>query len=492
MKATLPPVMNSNQAPAVSRTLIYLSLTVVLLRLLSLGLYPLMDMTEARYSEIARLMIELDDWVTPHFDYSVPFWGKPPLSIWVTAISFKLFGINEFAARLPHWIAGLLVVWIAWGMAIRSSARLAIYVSALLVGSLLFLSSAGTVMTDMVMLVGTTMAMRGFWFGLHGPNEHRQRERWLLFIGLGIGLLAKGPIALLLSFMPITLWAIMSGNIALTLRGLPWVRGGLITLIIALPWYALAELRSPGFLNYFLIGEHWHRFLTPGWTGDLYGNAHNYARGSIWIFLLLDLLPWTVLLPVFFVIEMIKRKPTKAITGDVQWTMYLCLWALAPAVFFTFARNILWPYVLPGFPALALLAGAWLERHSEPRRAERLLAIGLVTISGVLIAVIAAMHFTGINEDKSQKALVAEYHALKRENEALIYLGEREFSAAFYSQGHAQFVTDASALVRQLEHASAYVAIRNEQINTLPAQLQNSLVRISRHGRFTIFLARRD
>ena len=73
----------------------------LLMRLLSLGMYPLMDTSEARYGEMVRLMVETNDWITPYFDYDVPFWGKPPLFIWMSAISFKLFGINEFAARLP-------------------------------------------------------------------------------------------------------------------------------------------------------------------------------------------------------------------------------------------------------------------------------------------------------------------------------------------------------------------------------------------------------
>lgn len=77
---------------------------VVLMRLLTLGLYPLTDTTEARYAEVARKMVELGDWITPWYDYGVPFWAKPPLSTWLTAASFKVFGLNEFAARLPHFV----------------------------------------------------------------------------------------------------------------------------------------------------------------------------------------------------------------------------------------------------------------------------------------------------------------------------------------------------------------------------------------------------
>ena len=71
-------------------------------RLASLALYPLSDTTESRYAEVARKMLELGDWVTPWYDYGIPFWAKPPASMWLTAASFSVFGINEFAARLPH------------------------------------------------------------------------------------------------------------------------------------------------------------------------------------------------------------------------------------------------------------------------------------------------------------------------------------------------------------------------------------------------------
>ena len=65
---------------------------------------PLMDKTEARYAEIARIMEETNNWITPQIDYGVPFWAKPPLSTWLSALSIKTFGVNEFAVRFPYLI----------------------------------------------------------------------------------------------------------------------------------------------------------------------------------------------------------------------------------------------------------------------------------------------------------------------------------------------------------------------------------------------------
>jgi 4-amino-4-deoxy-L-arabinose transferase-like glycosyltransferase len=99
------------------RSLILLLAAVVALRLATLGAYPLLDPTESRYAEIARKMLETGAWLMPQVDYGVPFWGKPPLSTWLSAATMAMFGVNEFAARLPSFLllagCGALVYWLA-------------------------------------------------------------------------------------------------------------------------------------------------------------------------------------------------------------------------------------------------------------------------------------------------------------------------------------------------------------------------------------------
>jgi len=129
--------------------LLALVLVVALVRLAMLGTYPLMDTTEARYGDIGRVMAESGDWITPWFRPGIPFWGKPPLSFWCTALSFKLFGVNEFTARLPHWILGVLGGWLVWDLAARRSIREAVIAVSLLTGCLIYYFSSGAVMTDM-------------------------------------------------------------------------------------------------------------------------------------------------------------------------------------------------------------------------------------------------------------------------------------------------------------------------------------------------------
>lgn len=278
------------------RSLLMALAALLILRVGTLGLYPLMDTTEARYAEIARKMPEVNDWITPWFGDGVPFLGKPPLSFWVTAASFKLFGVNEFAARMPHWFLRVATIWLVWLTAAQRARREAMYAAVLLAGSGLFFLAAGAVMTDMVLTVSTIIALRGFWLAIYGTPAQRLRERWLFFAGIGLGLLAKGPVALVLICMPVVAWAFATRMVAQVGRTLPWLRGSLLALLIAVPWYVGAELNTPEFVQYFLLGEHWHRFVTLGWTGDLYGSAHQYPTGTIWLFALADLFPWTLLL----------------------------------------------------------------------------------------------------------------------------------------------------------------------------------------------------
>ncbi|MFO5999447.1 ArnT family glycosyltransferase, partial [Pseudomonas aeruginosa] len=173
------------------------------IRLLSLGSYPLMDTTEARYGEVARKMAELGDWITPWYDVGVPFWGKPPLAFWLSAGGQLLLGANEFASRLPHWLLGVLVLWLVWDWQAREDRRQARIACVLLGSSALFFVASGAVMTDMALALALVLTMRGFWLGLHGAEGVRRREGWLMFLGLGLGLLAKGPLTLILAGLPI-------------------------------------------------------------------------------------------------------------------------------------------------------------------------------------------------------------------------------------------------------------------------------------------------
>ena len=112
------------------------------------------------------------------------------------------------------------------------------------------------------------------------------------FVGLAIGLLAKGPLALVIALPPVAGWILLTSQWRRSWKSLPWITGTLLMLALALPWYLAAENKTPGFLDYFIVGEHWKRFTVRGWKGDLYGNAHSKTPGTIWLYLLLVTFPW--------------------------------------------------------------------------------------------------------------------------------------------------------------------------------------------------------
>lgn len=431
------------------------------LRLLTLGLYPVFDTTESRYAEIARKMVELGDWVTPWFDYGVPFWGKPPLSTWLTAGSMQMFGVNEWAARLPHFLCAVAVGWLIWDWLRPHSLRLAQLALALLSGSILYFVSAGAVMTDMALLMSVVIAMRGFWLGLHGTEAVSRRERWLLFVGLGLGLLAKGPIALVLAGGPMVVWAAATRNVGVAVQRLPWLRGSLLMFAIAIPWYALAERHTPGFLNYFLVGEHWNRFTQSGWAGDRYGSAHAAVRGTIWLFALAACLPWSVLLP-FLAIGR-KRPAAPPGTGE-GFAWYLAAWALMPCVFFTASGNIIWTYVLPGLPAAAMLGALWLVRDGRVQRVDLLVSAGTLLTSLLVTAVMVFQPSMGGRP--SAKGVVAAFEARRLPADNIVFVGAHQYSAAFYTAGKARILgseNELAALVRSPAGTGTFLALQGDQ-----------------------------
>lgn len=453
-------------------------------RFLLLGALPLIDPTEARYAEIARQMFVLGDWVTPWIAPGQPFWGKPPLSFWMTAGSFQLFGVSDVTARLPHWLGGGLLAWLTWGWLAIHSKREAALAVALLAGSLLFFVAAGAVMTDMALAIGLMAVMRGFWLALHGPPEHRGREQCLMFAGLAVGLLAKGPIALM-AIAPVAVWSATSGHRWRALREIRWIAGGLVVLACVLPWYLEAEARTPGFLEYFIVGEHWQRYVQSDWQGDLYGHAHSFPRGTIWLFAIVAFLPWSIVLPL---ISWRRRRAGVVVPAtDPGLNRYLWTWALVPCVVFSMSGNILWTYVLPAMPALAMLAAMYLERTPGLAAPERTVAAGVGFTALATIAVVAVFHLGGWDDHRSMKSLVAEYRSLTR-GEPLVFFRQVPYSASFYGGGAAEVAREPRDLDSRLAQGPAYVVLRSRHRARVPDSLVNGLHLIQQADDYAMYV----
>ena len=420
------------------RFLLFALSALFAVRLLAMFWWPFTDSTEARYAEIARKMVETGDWITPQFDYGVPFWAKPPLHTWLSALGIKLFGVGAFGARVFIFAAslGVLSLLFTWVRQHRGADQ-ALLVTTVLASSFMFFGASAFVMTDMVMVLGTTLSMIGFYnYMIDGPSRIAW-GRWF-FVGIAIGLMAKGPVALVITMFALGPWLAVTGHWR-DLHGFPWLSGLLIAATLTLPWYILAEIKSPGFLHYFLLGEHFQRFVVPGWQGDLYGSGHEQPKGMIWFYASATFLPWSL-----FGLTLFPRAVSciSEMTGNDQgWHSYLALWVVAPLILFTPAANILPAYALPGLPAAAvLLVSLWAQVRGRPgwwTRSAIVVAIGFVGVAFLTLTILVRYQ-PGTVTGRSERALVTAAQSYDPDVQ-ITYWGGRSFSAEFYTRGQVQF-----------------------------------------------------
>lgn len=401
-------------------------LCILALRLVSLPMYPLMDTTEARYAEMSRKMLETGNWLTPMFDYGVPFWGKPPLAFWAGAATMSVFGVNEFGARLAPFLASIIAGLLFFAWPFQENRRVkALICFIVMQTTVIGFIGAGAVMTDEYLLLATNLCMVAFWRAVQPGNRHKIWG-YLFFIGLALGLLAKGPLIFVLVGFPALAWVLLRRQWRAVWHNLPWVGGVVIMLVLAAPWYWAAEKATPGFLQYFIVGEHFQRFLVKGWQGDLYGRGHGRMLGMIWWYGIICTLPWLLLWPYAFWRRLFNR--------DLHENLYLILWMLTPLCFFTLARNVLPAYVLPGLGAFAVLTTHLLSTWQK-KRPVVLRYISVVVVVGIAILVFV-IGFTPVNtlmQNKSQKNLLRAWDGKSE----LIYIDKRPYSGQFYSGGRA-------------------------------------------------------
>ena len=472
------------------KTFLLIFLFTVGVRLFTLDAYPLLDKTESRYAEISRKMVETGNWVTPQISYGVPFWGKPPLSFWLTAASLSAFGVNDVAARLPSFLLAILIAWLIYNLALRQrSWNCAISGVFVLSSTALFFFMSGQVMTDQALVLGTTLSMTAFWRALADTESMRRLWGYLFFIGLAIGVLAKGLLAIVLTAIPLGIWVIGYKKWRALFRDLPWVTGTTLMLAIAVPWYLWAEMRTPGFLHYFFVGEHWDRYTQSGWKGDLYGFTHVYRRGTIWVYWIAAAFPWSLV----FIALLIKMgrpvKPSISTVLNDQWLAYLSLWAAAPLILFSFTTSILVTYVLPSLPASALLTAEILQRYApRENRVNTVLNSSWLTFMALPVPVIALLLVIfvapGVAPFKSQKDLVARYMMLRSDpSSPLIYLFDKPHSAEFYSQGKARETFDANKAAEYLSGArDGFVVAKEGELALIPDSVLTQLEPVGKFG----------
>ncbi|ROI07748.1 glycosyltransferase family 39 protein [Chryseobacterium sp. H3056] len=397
-------------------------ISLIVARLILNALIPVMDQTEARYAEIARLMAETGNWITPQIDYSIPFWAKPPLSTWLSALSIKVFGVNEFAVRFPAFAISMLLLLLLKPFARR--ANLPLVIPAFILFTLPeFLLHVGVVSTDMTLLLSITLMMVSFWETM---NDGKRYWSYLFFVAIGLGFLAKGPIILLLTGPPLFAWTAWFKSFRKLFTAFPWIVGILIVIAVALPWYYLAEKATPGFLEYFFVGEHYKRFFDASWKGDKYGFPKIQPFGIIWVFLFSLALPW-----ILFFANKVATKP-KIILKD-RWLLFLALWILWTPLFFTSSKSLIHTYILPCCVPLALFVATFWDQIKH----KKTYVVSALVVPVLSVMIIMLYFVSGVfeNNTNTDKYILKDYNG-----EKLFYLGEKTYSSQFYSRGHVKTI----------------------------------------------------
>ncbi|MGH7953251.1 MAG: ArnT family glycosyltransferase [Limisphaerales bacterium] len=327
-----------------------------------LGSRALNEPDEGRYAEIAREMIETGNWLVPHFWY-LPHLDKPPMTYWLVAASMKLFGQNEWAVRLPVALAGIGGVWATFLLGCSLGGRRVGFWSALISqSSLLYFVMARFLTTDIFLTQFTVWAIYFFWrswleLNLEFGIRNSEFFKWHLagWAAIALGFLTKGPIAFaipMVSFLALMIYRrkkifekkVLFGGLAI---------GILIFFALAAPWFLAVFRRVPQSAHFMILGQA---------AGHLLGTTIKNRTGSPFYFfaiLLVGLLPWTILLGWLWRFESSKSKvqnPQSAISKN-GW-LILNVWAIFTFVLFSFSHSKLPAYILPIFPALAVML-AW-------------------------------------------------------------------------------------------------------------------------------------
>lgn len=405
-------------------------LGVLLLRLVLLGAFPLIDPSEGRYGEIARQMATNGDWIVPRFNDAEPFWGKPPLYFWLASLCIYVFGASAWAVRLPSFIfhVGTLAM-IYWGTAAYFS-RLVRARAVLILSTMgLFYVLSGLALVDSAFCFAVTLSC----VGLLLPKSH-----WRIYVyalGLSLALLAKGLLALIVLGPVALVWAVFFPfkNYGMFARIGVLAGASFLGVLIAVPWHLLAELRTPGFLSYYLLGEHYARFTQPGWV-SMYGTAHVEPYGSIWLYLGGALFPWVLFLPRF-----VTRYKQKSDSSSPV-LIFIYAWAALLPVLFTFSHGTMFSYVLPNLPAWGLIISLLIEKGVRPS-AVRVCKFASVVPVGFALTCLVILPFVGIRRSESwitDKRDVIGLH----EGDRITYVGKIPYTAEFYSKGEAQLLSE--------------------------------------------------
>jgi len=346
--------------------------------------FGLMGADEPRYAQVAREMLARHDWITPTLGGGA-WLEKPALYYWQAMLAYKIFGVSDWAARLPSGVDATLLVGFVYFFLRRFRP------GAELDGAVMTASAAGVIgfaraaSMDMPLATAFSIGMMA-WYAWHESQNKSFLAAFYVFIGLGM--LAKGPVAPFLAALIIAAFTIAKGDWRLIIRTL-WVPGILLFCAVSLPWYVAVQLKNPQFFHEFFLQHNLARFGT-----NLY-----HHKEPFWYYLpvtVMGLLPWTV----FVLAALVEiagawwRERRAMLESKDAFNVFLILWLIVPVVFFSISQSKLPGYIVPALPAGSLLLAEYVRRHSAEgeRPGFAVLVLHAIVAASVLVPALMIQH----------------------------------------------------------------------------------------------------
>lgn len=388
-----------------------------------LGARTLVPTDEGRYAEMAREMVVTGDWVTPRLN-GIKYFEKPPLQTWLNAATFSVFGLGEWQARLWTGLSALLgIALVAFTGTKMVSPRVGLSAAVVLASSFWWAGMGHVNSLDMGLSGMMTLALCGLLLGQRDNASAREQRNGMLvcWLGMALATLSKGPMGIILPGMVLFIYTFVARDWRIWQR-LHLIKGLLLFFAITTPWFVLVAQANHEFLRFFFIHEHWERFTSK---------IHH--RDGPWYYfiplLVAGIFPWLGLLP-----QSLWRGVRQQ-SGTFQPAKMLLVWALFIFFFFSISSSKLPSYILPIFPALALLIALHLER--KPARGLLItgILVGVAGLAGLGVCLFAD-RIAGLHKNALEAALNAAYLPWLGAASLLLMVGA--LAAALMSRSHQQ------------------------------------------------------
>lgn len=342
----------------------------------NLGGIPLLDPDEPVYAETPKEMLLFNDWLSPRI-YGDFWYDKPPMYYWLVTLSFKLFGVNEFAARFPSALLSIICIWLVYRAGSRFfSERAGSIGSLVLATSLGYIYMSKAAVTDITLTLCFTACLLAFM----------EKKYYLFYLFSGLATVTKGPIGFLFPGAILLLYMLVTRSFS-EIKQMKVPTGLLLFALAGLPWYfAMYSLHGTAFTDTFLGYHNITRFTSP-----------EHPEGVLWYYyipvIIVGFFPWTAVLG-----QAVWTSLTDRISPNRRMLIFLNIWAAFILLFFTISRTKLISYILPLFPPLAMLIGWYLDRlFTQARQLGRHL-VGWSTGMVLMAVLMSAVMFFGGRE----------------------------------------------------------------------------------------------